>query len=218
MFVSLRMFTLPEDRVHEQETIITALRGAAPRLPGALSSWISPIHSAAAINAGHIIWRMCHASEADAQAATTSTQWRESIAPAIEGLALTAAGYRMSRSNVSPAGPGIWRALLFSCFAQSDPATVRELEEKTLLLPKYVPEIRSWGLNRTAWSEGTRRIEYVWEQEYDSIDGLTGPYMDTPVHWGIVDAHFDADCPEYVVDPHLIQMVGEIDRTIMDGG
>jgi hypothetical protein len=39
--------------------------------------------------------------------------------------------------------------------------------------------------------------------------------MDTPVHWGLVDAWFDADYPQYVVDPHVIQVVGAIDDTIL---
>lgn len=216
MFVSLRMLTLPADRVHERDALIERLERGATFLPDVLGNWIAPVYTTATINAGHIIWRMIHASEAAAQAATLHSAWREHIAPVMEGADLTAAGYRLTQKHVQPAGPGIWRALLFSCFPHSDPETVRALEEQTLLLPKYVPEIRSWGLNRTSWSEGRKPIEFVWEQEYDSVDGLTGPYMQTPIHWGIVDAYFDADCPEYIVDPHLIQIVGAIDETIME--
>ena len=216
MFVSLRMLTLPDDRTDERDALIERLSSAAAQLPGVLGNWIAPVYPTARINAGHVIWRMVHASEAAAHAATLHPAWSEQIAPAMAGTQLTAAGYRLSQKHVRPAGPGIWRALLFSCFPHSDPALVRELEERTLLLPKYVPEIRSWGLNRTAWSEGRKPIEFVWEQEYDSVDGLTGPYMQTPIHWGMVDAYFDADCPEYIVDPHLIQVVGAIDSTIME--
>jgi len=56
---------------------------------------------------------------------------------------------------------------------------------------------------------------HVWEQEFDNLDGLTGEYMNHPVHWGLADAFFDAECPEYIVDPHLVQVVGAIDQTIM---
>ncbi len=216
MFVSLRMLHLPEGRVDERDALIAQLCQGAEQLPGALGNWIAPVYPTATINAGHVIWRMVHASEAAAHAATLHPAWAEHIGPAIAGTEVTAAGYRLTQKKVHPAGPGIWRALLFSCFPHSDPAKVRDLEEQTLLLPKYVPEIRSWGLNRTAWSEGRKPIDFVWEQEYDSVDGLAGPYMQTPIHWGIVDAYFDADCPEYIVDPHLIQIVGAIDHTIME--
>lgn len=218
MFVSLRMLTLPPNRVNDRDALIERLRNGAAQLPDALGNWIAPVYPSATINAGHVIWRMIHASEAAAHAATLHPAWAEHIAPAMAGAELTAAGYRLTQKQVQPAGTGIWRALLFSCFPHSDPAIVRDLEEQTLLLPKYVPEIRNWALNRTSWSEGRKAIEFVWEQEYDSVDGLTGPYMQTPIHWGIVDAYFDADCPEYIVDPHLIQIVGAIDETIIEPG
>ena len=216
MFVSLRMLTLPQGRIEERDALVARLREGAARLPDVVANWIAAVYPEATINAGHVIWRMVHASEAAAQAATLSSAWTDHIAPAIAGLELTGAGYRLTQRQSRPAGAGIWRALLFSCFAHSDPALVRDLEERTLLLPRYVPEIRNWALNRTAWSEGRKPIEFVWEQEYDHLAGLTGPYMQTPVHWGIVDAYFDADCPEYIVDPHLIQIVGAIDETIID--
>lgn len=216
MFVSLRILTLPDNRMDERDAIVAGIAEAVKRLPGVAGNYVAPVYPSATINAGHVLWRMIHATEGDADAVLLAPAWREAVAPLLEGLAVTGAGYRMIRREVRSAGPGIWRALLFSCFAHSDSALVRELEEATLLLPKYVPEIRSWALNRTAWSEGPRRIEFVWEQEFDSVEGLTGPYMDTAVHWGLVDAYFDADCPEYIVDPHLVQVVGAIDETIME--
>jgi hypothetical protein len=30
------------------------------------------------------------------------------------------------------------------------------------------------------------------EQEFDSLEGQTGEYMNHPIHWGLVDAIFDA--------------------------
>lgn len=215
MFVSLRMLTLPEDRLGTLDTVIVGLRAAVSRLPGVVSNLVTHVYPTATINAGHIVWRMVHESEAAANAAMLAPAWRGAVLPAIEGLDVTGAGYRMTRKSPSPGGNGIWRALLFSCFAHADPALVRELEERTLLLPKYVPEIRAWGLNRAAWSEGRKPIHFIWEQEYDDVSGLTGPYMDTPVHWGVVDAYFDADCPEYIVDPHLVQVVAALSEPVI---
>jgi hypothetical protein len=215
MFVSLRILTLPPDRLDERDALIADLRAASASLPGLAENLIAPVHHQATINAGHVVWRMVHNSEAAAGAVTLDPAWREGIAPVLAGVEITGVGYRMARKSSGPGGSTIWRALLFSCLPHADPALVRQLEECTLLLPKYVPEIRAWALNQAAWSEGRKAIEFVWEQEYDALDGLTGPYMNTPVHWGIVDAWFDADCPEYVVDPHLVQVVAVIDAPVI---
>ncbi len=215
MFVSLRMLTLPADRLGTLETTIVGLRAAAERLPGLRENLVTRVYPSATINAGHIVWRMVHDSEGAANAAMLAPAWRGAILPLIDQAEVTGVGYRMTRRQAATGKPGIWRALLFSCLPHADPARVRELEERTLLLPKYVPEIRAWGLNRAAWSEGRKSIEFVWEQEYDDIAGLTGPYMDTPVHWGIVDAYFDADCPEFIVDPHLVQVVAAISEPVI---
>jgi len=215
MFVSLRTITLPVDRLGTRETVLVNLRAAANRLPGVVSNLVSPVFHQAMINAGHLVWRMVHESEAAANHAMLSPAWRDHILPTIAEAEVTGVGYRMTQKSPSVEGTKIWRGLLFSCFPHADPALVRDLEQRTLLLAKYVPEIRAWGLNRAAWSEGRKPIHFVWEQEYDDIASLTGPYMETPVHWGIVDAYFDADCPEFIVDPHLVQVVAAIAEPVI---
>jgi hypothetical protein len=209
MFVSLRTFTLPADRLGTLETVIVTLQAAASRLPGVVESLVTRVYPSATINAGHLVWRMVHESEALANAAMLAPAWRNAVMPAVAGFDVTGVGYRMTQKAPRSDGKagGIWRALLFSCAPHADPALVRALEERTLLLAKYVPEIRAWGLNRAAWSEGRKPVHFVWEQEFDKVSDLTGPYMETPVHWGLVDAYFDAECPEYIVDPYLVQVV-----------
>lgn len=215
MFVSLRMLTLPDDRIGTMHTLMGGLRKAVAALPGVVENLVAPVYHQATINAGHVVWRMVHESEAAANAAMLAPAWRGAVLPLTDTAEVTGVGYRLTRKAPSPGGTTIWRALLFSCLPHADPALVRELEERTLLLPKYVPEIRAWGLNRAAWSEGRKPIHFVWEQEYDDIAGLTGPYMETPVHWGLVDAWFDSDCPEFVVDPHLVQVVAAISEPVI---
>lgn len=215
MFVSLRMLSLPAERLGALETVIVGLRAAVSRLPGVQENLVTHVYPTATINAGHVVWRMVHESEAAANATMLAPAWRKVVMPVLEGLEVTGVGYRLTRKSPSAGGTRIWRALLFSCFAHADPALVRELEERTLLMPRYVPEIRAWGLNRTAWSEGRKPIHFVWEQEYDHVEGLIGPYMQTPLHWGVVDAYFDADCPEYIVDPYLVQVVAAISEPVI---
>lgn len=216
MFVSLRLLTLPPDRIGERDAILAALQAAAPALPGVQGCWIAPVSAQAVINAGHIVWRMTFATEAEALAAPRDPLWRTDIAPLLANADMTLVGYRIPRSQVRATGPGIWRALIFRVFAHADPALVRALAEHTLRLPQHIRDIRSWALSPVAHGEGTRAYDFVWEQEYGSLDGLTGPYMTNPVHWGLVDAYFDAEYPEYIVDPQLIQVVGDIAGSIID--
>jgi hypothetical protein len=70
-------------------------------------------------------------------------------------------------------------------------------------------------LSAVATVEGPKIFTHVWEQEFDSIDGFTGEYMQHPLHWGLIDSYFDAEYPHYVADPYLVQVVGEIDGPII---
>ena len=215
MFVSLRTLSLPTEREGERDAIIATLRATAAELPGVLSSWVARVSPVAAINAGHIVWRLTFATEREALAAPFEANWSMRIAPLLSGMQQIGVGYRFTRSSLRPASSGIWRALIFRVMPQGFPRRANDLERELLLLPKYVGSIRSWALSRVSTIEGPKGFTHVWEQEFDKLEGLTADYMIHPVHWGLLDRYFDAECPEYVVDPHLIQVIGEIDSTII---
>lgn len=216
MFVSLRLIALPLHRETESEVLAFRLQKAGAELPGMRSCWIAPVLPAAVINAGHLIWRMTFATEREALAVVLDPAWSRALAGLPEGTQVTHVGYRMDRSAVVPADGGIWRALVFRVVPQGFPDGARALERGLLMMPAHVAAIRSWALSPVLLCEGPKAYTHVWEQEFDSIAGLTGEYMTHPIHWGHVDAFFDAECPEYIVDPHLIQVVGAIDRSIME--
>ncbi len=216
MFVSLRLITLPPERELEREALVARLRDAGASLPGMCSCWIAPVSPMAVINAGHVVWRMTFVSEREALAVSLDPAWRGAIAALIDGAEVTHVGYRMTRSVVVPAGGGIWRALVFRIMPEGFPEGAEALKQGLLMMPGQVSTIRSWALSPVSLCEGPKAYTHVWEQEFDSLDGLTGEYMTHPIHWGHVDAFFDAESPEYIVDPQLIQVVGTIDRTIMD--
>jgi Stress responsive A/B Barrel Domain len=216
MFISLRLITLPPEREAEKGTLAARLKQAAATLPGVRSCWIAPVSPVAVINAGHVVWRMSFACEREALAVTRDPAWRGAVAGLLGGAEVGHVGYRVTRSAVRPADGGIWRALVFRIMPHGFPQGARVLENGLLLMPGHVSTIRSWALSPVSLCEGPKAFTHVWEQEFDSLEGLTGEYMTHPVHWGMVDAFFDAECPEYIVDPHLIQVVGAIDRTIME--
>ena len=215
MFVSLRILTLPADRFAARDALIARLAEVAAGLPGVRSSWVAPVSPVAVINAGHIVWRMTFETERDALAAPLDPTWRAKIGPLLAEVQVAGVGYRVTRSAVRQAGAGIWRALIFRVMPHGFPDAARALEDATLLFPKFIPAIRSWALSPVSFVEGPKAFTHVWEQEFDSLQGLTRDYMQAPIHWGVVDAFFDAEYPQYIVDPQLIQVVGEIDRTIM---
>lgn len=214
-FVSLRLITLPSHRISERDVIVAQLAQAAAKLGADKTSWIAPVIDSAVINAGHIVWRMESATESAALAVTFDPVWSNAIAPLFEGAQINTIGYRIAESSVQSAGAGVWRALVFRVIPAGFPDAAAALESQLLLMPKYVPTIRSWALSPVAFSEGPKNFTHVWEQEFDELSGLTGDYMVHPIHWGVVDSWFDAECPNYVVDPLLIQVVGRIDKTIM---
>ena len=216
MFVSLRLVALPPEREAEWEALAARLQTAAARLPGMRSCWIAPVSPVAVINAGHVVWRMTFASEQEASAVVLDPAWQGAVTGLLEGTQVTHVGYRITRNAVVPAGGGIWRALIFRVMPQGFPDGARALEQGLMMMPSHVSTIRSWALSPVSQCEGPKAFTHVWEQEFDSLEGLIGEYMTHPVHWGHVDAFFDAECPEYIVDPHLIQVVGTIDRSIME--
>lgn len=215
MFVSLRLINLPSARHLQRDVIVAKLREAMNGIPGVVSCWIAPVLEGVVINAGQIIWRMEFQAESEAQAIRLDPHWSGTIAPLLDDAEITTLGYRITRSGVRAAGSGIWRALIFRVVPAGFPDAARALEAGLLLFPKYIPAIRSWALSQVATVEGPKAFTHVWEQEFDSISGLTEDYMVSPLHWGVVDAWFDAESPNYVVDPQLIQVVGQIENTIM---
>jgi len=76
-------------------------------------------------------------------------------------------------------------------------------------MPEHISTIRSWRLSRVV---DNSRWTHVWEQEYASLDGLTGEYMTNPYHWTTVDAWFDAEVPEHIVEPELAHLFAARDE------
>ena len=96
MFVSLRMLTLPHARIGSLHTVMGGLRKAVSQLPGVVENLVVPVYHTATINAGHIVWRMVHESEATANAAMLAPAWRSAVLPLIDTAEVTGVGYRLT--------------------------------------------------------------------------------------------------------------------------
>lgn len=94
--------------------------------------------------------------------------------------------------------PTVYRTLLVAVDLATDPDLVAQFEAETAAMPDYIPSIGASQLSRVRESCGTRWT-HVWEQEYASVDGLTGPYMTHPYHWAHVDRWFDPERAHRIV-------------------
>jgi hypothetical protein len=108
-------------------------------------------------------------------------------------------------------GRGVYRALLLAVRREADPEAVLRFEREVLAMPRYIDAIRAWRLSRVQHATGSRAWTHVWEQRYDGLDGLAGPYMTHPYHWAHVDRWFDPESPDWIVDTRLCHSFCSLD-------
>ncbi len=103
--------------------------------------------------------------------------------------------------------PVVKRTLLLRVRPDTPTTIVERFEADLAAMPEHITTIRSWRLSRVvATGDDRERWTHAWEQEYASLDGLTGEYMTNPFHWTTVDAWFDAEVPDHIVEPQLAHL------------
>jgi hypothetical protein len=198
VFSSLRLVTLasgatqrPLAEAAQQDGAVRTL--LAPTCPGVY-------------NGGDLIWRSEYRDESHWRAAESGERFRRAAAlladPAhvshVEQVTF-AAGPRGGRSPER----GLYRVALFSATRSPTPERLARFAAETTAMPRHVRSIRSWQLATPASASGSRAWTHVWEQEYDDLAGLSGPYMLHPCHWGQVDRWFDPEDPDWLIDTFL---------------
>jgi hypothetical protein len=53
------------------------------------------------------------------------------------------------------------------------------------------------------------------EQEFETLEGLTGDYMQHAYHWSWVDTWFDPQAPNRIVDTTLVHAMCDLDRSLL---
>jgi hypothetical protein len=99
--------------------------------------------------------------------------------------------------------PLVKRTLLLRVRDGALPDQIRCFESDLAEMPEHITAIRSWSLART---RGDDRWTHAWEQEFASLEGLTGDYMLHPFHWSTVDAWFDPEMPDHIVEPEFAHL------------
>ena len=158
-------------------------RTVAPTLPGSR-------------NGGDIL---LHAEFPDAAAGETAESEVDRLLATAAVRHVDGADYNADPALTSKPTGTVYRTLLLAV----DPATPAHLVEKfeadLLLMPRYVPTITACRLSRPERTLGASRWTHVFEQEFTDEQGLMGPYLMHPIHWGVVDRWFDPECPEYII-------------------
>jgi hypothetical protein len=107
-----------------------------------------------------------------------------------------------TRGGISP-GRGLYRVALFCANRNPTADRLARFDAETRAMPCHVRSIRRWQLSTPLEASGSRHWTHVWEQEYDDLAGLQGPYMLHPCHWADVDRWFDPEDPDWLIDPVL---------------
>lgn len=144
-----------------------------------------------AINAGDVIARFRFDTESDWRAVENSVDswfWSPAV-DRVDGVTYTGT---VARSPSADA-PAVYRVLLVAVDPAADPGRVRQFETETGAMPHYIESIGASQLAQVHHATGSAAWTHVWEQEYASLDGLTGPYMTHPYHWAHVDRWFDPE-------------------------
>ena len=183
------------------ELAMTALGVAASR----------SIQTLADLGAGHFTWDLIHPDRESAQVARKSELWTDVLLPALEEHCASWSALGLDTIGAGAREPGIAggvkRTALFRLLPGVDPEVEAEFARDTLAMPAHIASIRNWRLSRAVtleWdaTDGTA-WDFVWEQEYADLDGLTVDYMIHPHHWAHVDRWFDLESGAQVVHPAL---------------
>jgi Stress responsive A/B Barrel Domain len=111
----------------------------------------------------------------------------------------------------------VHRTLLLHVDPATDPPIVERFEHDLAGMSRHIESIRNASLSHVGSMTGSLGPPYthVWEQEFDDLEGLTGPYMRHAYHWSVVDPWFDAQAPQAIVDGQLIHAACALRHSIL---
>ncbi len=81
-----------------------------------------------------------------------------------------------------------------------------------------MPAIRNWSLSRVVDFVGDappRKWTHAWEQDFETLEGLTQDYMMSPYHWGYLDGWYDPEMPWSIIEPELANLFCEARQSVL---
>ena len=160
--------------------------------------------------AGHFTLDLLYSSEQVARNAIASSIWREQIAPVLVRYCETCHALALDTISAGLRSRGLSNSIKRTAFFRLLPGVAADIAERfendLLEMPAQIPEILNWRLSRAApadWNTNDQPWTYVWEQEFESLDDLLGPYMTNPHHWAHIDRWFDPESGVQAIDVNL---------------
>jgi len=178
-----------------------ALDHAAATSPMVMRHLLEPMITGS-MNGGDLLWHLQFRDRDAWEACRTRAHWVKDVTPLLRAaVRVDSAAYEPGRSEIRSPGiaNGVYRTLLLKIEDGTPDGTVARFERELAAMPDYISSIRNWTLSRVTEGSGQLPWTHVWEQEYDNLEGLTGPYMMHPYHWGFVDRWFDPEGTERIV-------------------
>ncbi len=210
MFKVTQLITLkPEISVQVREAACSEISSAARRSEDVSLSLLQPT-LAGVFNGGDLILHL----QSDSANAALAMRDTKKISGVQSVESVTYEGGNAGRSGEGLTR-GVYRVLLLSIKEGAPTERVAQFEKELFQMPEYISAIRAWQLSRVSEASGSRKWTHVWEQEFSDIDGLMGPYMAHPYHWGYIDRWFDPEHQDHIVDTHLCHTFCDFDQPII---
>lgn len=128
--------------------------------------------------------------------------------------------FRHGQTGVNEPGlsSGVHRTLFLCADHNVTDARLSRFEAEMVLMPRYISAIRNWRFSTALEASGELPWTHVWEQEFSDLDGLIGPYMLHPYHWGFIDRWFDHECPDWLVNLRLCHSFARFGQALIGAG
>lgn len=160
--------------------------------------------------AGHFTIDLLYRDGQSAGKALASAVWRDKIAPALTRYCEACHAVTLDTIGAGLRASGLSNSIKRTAFFRVLPGVAEDIakrfEDDLLEMPAQIPEILNWRLSRAQpadWNTNDQPWTYVWEQEFESLDDLLGPYMINPHHWAHIDRWFDPESGVQAIDVDL---------------
>jgi hypothetical protein len=219
MFKLTRLISLQAEAAEaERAALGERLQAVASASPEVLRAYLAPTQPGT-VNGGDLVWHLQFTDEASCRRALGSPGWGDADrALAADPVAhVDGVGYRQELLHIGAPGfsGGIHRTLLIAVRPGTAAARIAEFEAEMRYMARYLPCIRNWGFSRVADSIGARRWTHVWEQDFDDVGALYGPYLNHPVHFAHIDRWFDTQSHDFIVDTYIGHTFCAVERSML---
>jgi len=106
------------------------------------------------------------------------------------------------------------RTVLFRTIAGVPRTRIDFLERRLREFARLLPQMINWTLSQVVEQKGESGWTHCFEQEFATADDVTGPYLNHPFHWAVIDRLFHPEAPERIVNAYF-HSIYAVDRSVL---